>query len=103
LYGVHHTLEQKIINTLTVSRSATLLFDYQATKRWLTLMATESTKGTKPKVIKFIIPILAWGVRSLPEDFNSGSSGGSELSAKQRHDMDSNGLSRSEATANPRW
>jgi hypothetical protein len=47
LYGVHHTLEQKIINTLTVSRSATLLFDYQATKRWLTLMATESTKGTK--------------------------------------------------------
>jgi hypothetical protein len=38
-----------------------------------------------PKVIKFIIPILAWGVRSLPEDSNSGSSGGSELSAKQRH------------------
>jgi hypothetical protein len=45
-----------------------------------------------PKVIKFIIPILAWGVRSLPEDFNSGSSGGSELSAKQRHDMNSNWL-----------
>jgi hypothetical protein len=39
-------------------------------------------------IIKFIIPILAWGVRSLPEDSNSGSSGGSELSAKQRHDMD---------------
>jgi hypothetical protein len=37
------------------------------------------------KVIKFSIPILAWGVRSLPEDSNSGSSGGSELSAKQRH------------------
>jgi hypothetical protein len=58
-----------------------------------------------PKVIEFIIPILAWMIRSLPEDSNSGSSGsgGSELSAKQRHDMDSNGLSRSEATANPRW
>ncbi|CAB5508200.1 hypothetical protein AZO1586I_2475 [Bathymodiolus thermophilus thioautotrophic gill symbiont] len=26
-----------------------------------------------------------------------------ELSAKQEHDMDSNGLSRSEATNNPHW
>jgi hypothetical protein len=26
-----------------------------------------------PKVIKFIIPILAWGLRALPEDYNSNS------------------------------
>jgi hypothetical protein len=64
-----------------------------------------------PKVIKFITPILAWLISPAPEDENSNSnsgswssdSGGSELSAKQKHDMDSNGLSRSEATANPRW
>jgi hypothetical protein len=29
--------------------------------------------------------------------------GSNKLSSKQRHDMDSNGLSRSEATNNPRW
>jgi hypothetical protein len=79
-----------------------------AIKNWDTTlkaikMLLKFVMTSTPKVIKFIIPILAWGVRSLPEDFNSGSSGGSELSAKQRHDMDSNGLSRSEATANPRW
>ena len=29
--------------------------------------------------------------------------GANKLSTKQRHDMDSNGLSRSEATNNPHW
>jgi len=37
------------------------------------------------------------------KDHSSGSFKSNELSAKQRHDMDSNGLSRSEAIANPHW
>ena len=55
------------------------------------------------KVLRFII-------ECAPEDntdyINSSSNnrrGSNKLSSKQRHDMDSNGLSRSEAINNPRW
>jgi hypothetical protein len=49
-----------------------------AIKNWDTTlkaikMLLKFVMTSTPKVIKFIIPILAWGVRSLPEDFNSGS------------------------------
>ena len=65
---------------------------------------------------KFIVPFLAFMYKALKTPRNDGdwysySSYGSSddgfssdsLSAKQEHDMDSNGLSRSEAIRNPHW
>ncbi len=63
--------------------------------------------SSTPKVIEFIIPILKFLIDAMPDDIDSRSGnncgGANKLSAKQRHDMDSNGLSRSEAINNPRW
>jgi hypothetical protein len=58
-------------------------------------------------IAPFIMPFLAWmsnqdpfSARSSSSDYGSSSD---SLSAKQEHDMDSNGLSRSEAIRNPHW
>ncbi|VVH58983.1 hypothetical protein BSPWISOX_104 [uncultured Gammaproteobacteria bacterium] len=49
-----------------------------AIKNWDTTlkaikMLLKFVMTSTPKVIKFIIPILAWGLRALPEDYNSNS------------------------------
>ncbi|CAC9498664.1 hypothetical protein [uncultured Gammaproteobacteria bacterium] len=55
---------------------------------------------TTGKVLEFI------GDDETPDYLKQSSNnygGANKLSTKQRHDMDSNGLSRSEATNNPHW
>jgi hypothetical protein len=68
-------------------------------------------------IAPFIVPFLAFMYKALKTprndgdwySYSSGSSGSNggfssdSLSAKQEHDMDSNGLSRSEAIHNPHW